>query len=855
MKGLYAFILLFLRFTLRLYRRQAARTLLVLAGVGLGAAVFTSVRLSVDASMEALDSSLQALSGPADWVVSSPGRRMPESVVGLLARDDRVVELSPLLSVYLRHPGTDQTIRLVGLDPLLEAPFRGRGRLGGDFRDWQRLMQEPLSLMLGRAAARQFGIGPGDHLQLETPWGITRCRVLQILDHQGLAGIDGGLVALADLATVQEISRRRQVLDRVNCILASGVTGSDLEGLLPDGVVIRPAAGLLQSGSQMAEAYEFNLSMLSFVSLFVGMFLVYSVVAFNAASRRFEVAVLRSLGAGKRCIFWLFLTEGGLLGLFGWILAVPVSLLLTRWLLQDVSATVSTLFVKVGTEQAAVASGELFLSLAVTLLVALLAAVQPAWDAMRVSPREAMQRVRPMTRKRWRLLRPALIGSALIVLAWPLSHLPSFKGWPIFPYLGIFGLFIGFALLAPLLLQALCRGLSPLSGRLGLLPARLAGRSLEQSGPRIAVSVGALITAMALFVSLSVMLTSFQRTFSIWIMETISGDLFIRPVHAEESRYRDPLAPEVKTWLESHAGKALLLPYQRMYLSYQGMPVQVETLDFKAFQDVGRFLFLKGGLDRDGHQDAGGPGVLISEKVMHGADLEVGDRFTIRIQKEVLHTRVSGVIRSYRTRGGVVFVPRSVFEAQTGITDWSGVRLYFQGDQPEEAARRFRSRLIAQTDFAPSLEITLGTELRSLVQSIFEDTFAVTTVLLAIAMLVAGLGIAATLSVIILEQGRELATLSALGAGPGQVRALVFWEAGYLVGAGGLAGLACGFLLSLILIYVVNRVSFGWTFVYSLNWLELSLACPLIFLAAGLAVLPVLKLLKRLPPSLALRQE
>jgi putative ABC transport system permease protein len=60
----------------------------------------------------------------------------------------------------------------------------------------------------------------------------------------------------------------------------------------------------------MIRAYQLNLSVLSFASLFVGMFLVYSLVALNAASRRRELAILRAVGASPRLLFNLFLAEG-----------------------------------------------------------------------------------------------------------------------------------------------------------------------------------------------------------------------------------------------------------------------------------------------------------------------------------------------------------------------------------------------------------------------------------------------------------------------------------------------------------------------------------------------------------------
>ena len=855
MRVLSRVLALFAAFNVRLYTQHKGRTVLVLLGVALGAAVFTSVRLSVHASMEALNTSLEAFAGPADWVVSRPGRRMSDDVVTLLARHHGVEHLAPVLSVYVQDRASNTTLRVIGIDPFLERAFRGPQELSGSFESWQRLFTEPNSLILGSLAAAGLGVRAGDSIELESPEGLSTCSIVAVQPGQGLTGIDGGLVALGDMATVQEMSGLLGRINRINLTLASGIDPGTIGDLLPRGVELQKASEQRQTGTDMARAYDFNLTMLSFVSLFVGMFLVYSVVALNAASRRFEVAVLRAMGASRRLVFCLFLVEGGVLGLLGWVLAIPLSLVLTSWLLDDVSQTVSTLFVRVAVQGVGVNLWEIGLSFGVTLTVALLAAAQPARQAMLVPPWEAMRTVHQQGARTSGFGLPSWFGLGLIAAAWPVSQLPSPQPWPVFPYLAVFGLFIGFALTAPVLLQALSRFVSPRLSRVAGTPAFLAGKTMEQAGPRIAVSVGALITAMALFVALSIMTTSFEKTFTVWIQETISGDLFIRPLNSESNAYQDPMTTRARTWISDHAGQATLLPYQRYYLNYEQVPIQVETLDVRQFQDVGGFLFRRGDPDRAIRMVQRGQGVLVSETVSTQAGLDVGDPFALRVAGQDLRAEVAGVIRSYRTRGGVVFLSRSWFEEQTGVSEWSGVRMFFPGPESQAKARAFRSRLVEQSSLASGLEITLGTDLRSAVLSIFKDTFAVTTVLLIIAMIVAGLGITTTLAVIILERKRDVATLTAIGALAAQIRAVVFWEAGFLVSIGILAGFACGFILSAILIFVVNRVSFGWTFVYAVDWPELVLAVPLAFVAAALAAMPVLRLIRRLPAALALRQE
>jgi len=102
-------------------------------------------------------------------------------------------------------------------------------------------------------------------------------------------------------------------------------------------------------------------------------------------------------------------------------------------------------------------------------------------------------------------------------------------------------------------------------------------------------------------------------------------------------------------------------------------------------------------------------------------------------------------------------------------------------------------------------------DLRAEAIRIFDRTFAITYALEAVAVLVAVMGIAGALLALVIDRRRELGLLRFLGAATGQVRKLILVEAGLLGLLANFAGLALGFALSLILIYVINKQSFGWT--------------------------------------------
>jgi putative ABC transport system permease protein len=863
---------LFWWFNGRRFRDNLVRNLAVLIGVGLGAAMFTSVRLAVNASTDAFAESVSAATGRAEASVVATGGRVDERLLASILRVDGVAAAAPVLAVYVSPAsgpdpvGQDQLetyFKLVGIDPFLDAAFRERNVLrdvveNGDV--YVGLLSEPWTMVATTRLAEELALAPGDVLRVDQRMGSRFLRLLGVLDPTGPARMEGGLTAIADLATVQELIGARGEIDRIDLRFEPGAMDAAweaIEVMLPAGTELAAAAAGRDSGRIMIRAYDMNLTALSVVSLFVGMFLVYSLVALNAASRRFEIAVLRAVGAGGKTVFGLFVAEGVVLGLLGWLAGMAAAPFVVQALTEGVSRTASTLFTRAALADPAFDAGEILLSLMLTVGVAMLAALQPAREAMAVSPREVLSGPgdRPAP---YALVRMLAIGGVLaLALVLPVAAIPGPVGFPVFGYVGVFLLFVGCALLTPWLLHMAGRGFEGV-WRLGGTAAWLAARSLRQMGPRASISIGALVTATALFTALVIMVGSFRATFGAWINETVSGDLFVTPVMSEINRNRDPLPPEVLGWIEANAGEARTLPYQRIFKTYDGMDYVLEAMNIRDFVHTGgRFLFTAGDADEALNRAARGEAVIVSETFAQRAELGLGDVFRTTIRGEPFAAQVAGVVRSYRTRGGVVFVSLPHLRELTGEFA-SGVRVFFPTavDRAErrQLAQEFRDRLLSQAPGAEGIEAISGARLRRAILDVFDETFAVTTTLLGIALVVAALGVATTLSVMVLDRKRQLATLRAVGGSRLQTAVMIIWEGAIMVGVGELVGFLGGLALSWVLIYVINYQSFGWTFVYAVDWAELGLGLPLIFAAALGASWPALRMVFATPPALVLRE-
>jgi putative ABC transport system permease protein len=861
MRNFFFFLRLFVWFSLRDMRKHMGRVATVLLGIALGAAVFSSVRLSVNASLDSFAKSMDLIAGQADYVLTRPGGHVPENLITHLWNHRAIQNVSPVLSTYTRiaQAGSEPFL-LIGFDPILDRPLRSwRIAPTTDPKAvvWFDLLKEPDTIILSEPLTRLLNREAGDRLLLEHVHRRSNFKIIGKLEPEGLALAEGGRIALTDIATFQEFTGLFGKVDRIDLKLKPFATARDLADIrqmLPESIQLNPPTATRESGQMMIRAYQLNLSILSFASLFVGMFLVYSLVALNAASRRHELAILRSTGASAYHVFFIFLAEGAFLGIAGWLAAIPIGHFLIKYLLHGVSQTISTLFVRVRVDALSLSVFEIGFSFVVTVGISILAAYQPAREAMRVPPKEALEIAQLGMRPRKSPRQLALGGLFCILLVLPLSWLPAVLGMPLPGYVSVLLLFVGFSLLAPWALQRISHRFSSVLRRRAGIPAYLASRYVRDSGTRTAVSVGALITAVAIFAALVIMIYSFRQTVEYWTYETIKGDLFLTSKMGEINRFRYAIPQQVIDNLQDYKSEVDILPNRRFFLNYGKFPYEFELLDIQRFMQYASFFWLKGDPHKIGPMLKGGEGVIVSEVFSNRTGLTVGDVFEAQIEESYVELPILGIVRDYRTQGGVVFYSMPHFNAQYHQTYWGGVRFFFK-DRSQDldlAVAKLRNEIIDR--MGDKVDMYSGKGLRGAVLRIFDETFAVTTVLLLIALVIAALGIATTLTVMVLERSQQLNTLFAVGASFRQIRTMIFWEAGFMVVIGELAGVVCGFLLSYLLVYVINRQSFGWTFLYGVDWGSLGLSIPLIMITALAAALPAVKMVFRQPPATLLRE-
>jgi putative ABC transport system permease protein len=245
-------------------------------------------------------------------------------------------------------------------------------------------------------------------------------------------------------------------------------------------------------------------------------------------------------------------------------------------------------------------------------------------------------------------------------------------------------------------------------------------------------------------------------------------------------------------------------------------------------------------------------GVVVSESFAVKFDMRVGDAVELPTARGIERFPITGIYRDYSNDRGVVVMDRAAFIHAFSDDAINTVVIYLRKGVSIDQAR---ARL--EAEFGPKYHAFTVTnrEIRTEVMRIFDQTFIITYALLAIALIVAVLGIVNTLAALILERTHEIAMLRIIGFTVGEVRRMILLESSILGLTSTVAGIAMGYVLSWILIYVINKQSFGWTIQFHTPVTTIVVSSLLTFLAASLSGFIPSRLARNLDLAAAVKTE
>ncbi len=799
---------------LRPLRRDLLRTLLTILAVALGVAVIVAIDLAGDAATGSFRSSMQTLTGRNDLEIRANGG-IDERWMAALTALPFDVHFSPVME-------GQATLEGIG-----SVPLYGMDLLGQD----GVILSKDLSARLRSPATLRFTLG-------DRPQALPVIRTVDAPNSE---------FVVLDIAAAQHALERYGKLDRIDVAVSSGENLQRVEqairAVLPPGYLIEKPGAQSDENQRMLRAFRWNLRVLSYISLVVGAFLIYNTISVSIVRRRPEIGILRAIGASKGAILSLFLTEALLFGITGGVLGVLLGRLLAAGTVGLISVTVNALYTTSRPTPVELSLNEWSMALFTGVAVALASAFAPARQATEVAPTEAMGRgaYEHHARLRWR--RGLVWSAAFAILGAVVSQSPAIDGYPVGGYVSALFCIAAAAFAAPALVLVVNRASRAIVSR--RVESLLAGRSLAASLSRTSVVVGALATAIAMMSSVGIMVGSFRETVALWLNTQLRADLYIRSAEQGGAGSHPALPPQLPRILASIPGVAATDLFHALEFRFHGERSTIGAGNMDIVRRYGRLRFL-GRQNREAilRSLPGQDRAIVTEPFANRFGVHLGDRVPLSLGDRTLQFTVAGIYYDYSSSQGMIIVDNSTLLKYLPDQPVTNVAVYLQPDVNADAVQHE----IQLRTAGMGILIAPNRLLRRLSMEVFDRTFSITWALEAVAVLVAMLGAANSLLALVLDRRRELGLLRYLGASTGQVRGMILTEAAFLGLLAAILGLILGFALSLLLVFVVNKQSFGWTIQFHPPWLLLGAALLLIWCVTVLAGLYPARVAARLNP-------
>lgn len=793
---------------------------LAILGVAVGVAGLVAMDLARFSALRSFELTSSALAGRSTHQILGGPAGVPEELYAEL-RLKRGLRLSaPVVEGLVT--AQERTLRVLGVDPFAEEPFRAYlGGGGGEGYPLQSFLGQHHGVLLSRRTAERLHVGNGEKLKLADGQELTVAGLLS--PGSGLAEEALENLLLVDVSTAQELLDSVGKLSRIDLILEQPTQ----VGALPPGVELVGAAQRKRSLVAMSRAFFLNLQALSLLSLLVSVLLVYNIMSFLVVQRQPQLARLRTLGVTGRELSVLVLAEAAALATLGVLLGEPLGVLLGRGLVHLVTRTVDDLYYAVEVTNLALDP----LVLARAALLALGASLVAAWGPSRWAAR-ARSRSRLEGEARQATERAFWLGLACLALSW--IALLNFTG--LAPSLAaVFVLIAGLALVTPELVRR-CNWLAEkVPGSIAWrLAARSAGRNLSRTG----VALAALMVAVSATVGIGVMVQCFRGSLITWLEHTLSADVYVGWADRNAARTGRPLPADLVERLST-------LP-------------QVKGLSLQRSTDIGDVAVSAVQLDERGRrgyrllegtwEGFADSTVLVSEPLARRLKLKTGSTLSLRTLQGPRDFRVAGVFLDYLSDTGYVLMALPVLRRDFGDQGVSALALY--ADDAEELAEVCRTTIGDRP-----LQVRANRWIKQVSLQIFERTFAVTSVLRLLAVGIAFTGMLSALLALQLERVKEFAVLRCLGLTPADVRALVLTETTLAGLWCGLLAIPAGLLLAYAMVFFINRRAFGWSLDFEVPWVVLAQAPLLALASAWLAAWMAGRRAAGLDPGAGLREE
>jgi len=834
------------RVSIKHIKHQKIRTIMALFGIALGVASMTSIDIVNSSVIRSFEDSINRITGRAVLQISGAESGFPEAMLERVQKIPGVEYAVPVIETNANlAAGSERSFVVLGVDVLQDSNIRDYSVTdeSSDIPDPLLFLAKPDSILLTKEMAHREGIRIDQKLQVQTVQGLKNFTVRGLLEPDGPAKALGGDIAIMDVYAAQLAFGKEGRIDRIDVSIIQGETldsmKARIQAALPEGYNIDTPAGRSRQIENLMARFRNSMNFISFMALFVGMYLIYNTVSISVVQRRREIGILRALGATRGQIITLFLAETVALSLLSSILGVGLGLVLAKLSINAVAQTVSSMYGRAQVTDLIFTWPGMLKNISIGILASIVAAAFPARSSSHVAPVSAI-RSQPyamngaVLNTAQKIIAASLIAlTGAIILAYKLvgpASLIRNAGTTIMAGLC---LILGVSLATPLFLQWFIRSYrAVIAPRLGA-GGRLAGLNLEKNLSRNAVAVAAVFFSISLSVGSSNMLNSVRKGMLDYIDSVENSDIIITSGHplAAAAAPTIPMPLSMLKELERIPGVQSVDPFRKLWITLSGKRVLLEVVDFVSWPKHNTVTVIEGSmadipLSRETDE------ISINETVAARLGLKRGDTLVLPTPDGPKNFKVTAVILSYASDSGVIIIDLRTYERYWNdhVADMFSVYVKPGHDIPS-----VRAAIQEYFNGKRKMFVLPALEFRQEIKKMLDRSVVMNDAVNFLTLLIAGFGIIVTLLASVLERTREIGILRSIGMKRSQVSGVVLIESALIGLAGGLLGILAGVITGWINLEGFFRLDFGASMSYHIHYPSIATALLLSILLSVLA--------------------